>query len=274
MCGGKLIGSSYDATPSRWRLAGLRSVLVREKVWDFLEERNFNMSSNIMELSSEHSGSQNYVRDTPANQRLVDDSQTATSVGPRLCEVFFSLLFNFDKVSSLFCSYLADPVPISGDRGSFNKSFSCSSLFIPKKEEEKISGQRGQGPRNWRAIPLVPSTSAKGKDRGGPILLAAKDTTLPNTVPLDRMKGRRLIAFKKLNVVKKRGSLPGRSANVAATLHSSPITAEPISIREPQPLSRSPSPSPAEKRLSEKRPLEGLSSQGRQKKLRTSPGRS
>ncbi|GAA0187223.1 hypothetical protein LIER_34511 [Lithospermum erythrorhizon] len=52
------------------------------------------MSSNPVEISSEHSGLQNYVRDTPASQRLVDDSQTATSAGPRLREGTEAALIN------------------------------------------------------------------------------------------------------------------------------------------------------------------------------------
>ncbi|GAA0149157.1 hypothetical protein LIER_08404 [Lithospermum erythrorhizon] len=76
-----------------------------------------------------------------------------------------------------------------------------------------------------------------------PILLAAKDTFLPNSVPLDRMKGKRPIAFKKLKVVKKGVSLPCSSAGMVATQRSSPIAAEPVSSIQPDLQRSSSSPS-------------------------------
>ncbi|GAA0160490.1 hypothetical protein LIER_39051 [Lithospermum erythrorhizon] len=106
------------------------------------------MSSNPVDLSSEHSGSQNYVRDMPANQRLVDDSQTATSVGPRLREGTEAALIN----------------P------------SVARASSSPKKKKKISLVKGvKVPITSGAIPSVPSTSVKGKDRGGEIAGSADD---------------------------------------------------------------------------------------------------
>ncbi|GAA0151702.1 hypothetical protein LIER_10363 [Lithospermum erythrorhizon] len=100
------------------------------------------MSSNPVELSSEHSDSQNYVRDTPANQRLVDDSQTATSAGPRLGEVTEAALINPSVAQA-------------------------SSSLKKKKKRSLVKGVKV--PITGKAIPSAPSTSAKGKDRGGEV---------------------------------------------------------------------------------------------------------
>ncbi|GAA0149352.1 hypothetical protein LIER_08550 [Lithospermum erythrorhizon] len=104
-----------------------------------------------------------------------------------------------------------------------------------------------------------------------PILLASKETFLPNLVPLYRMKGKRPIAFKKLKVVKKGVSSPRSSPGVAATQRSSPIAAEPISSIQPDLQRSSSSPSQAERRPARKKPSEGTSLQGLDKRPRTSP---
>ncbi|GAA0145192.1 hypothetical protein LIER_36085 [Lithospermum erythrorhizon] len=71
------------------------------------------------------------------------------------------------------------------------------------------------------------------------ILMAVKDTTPPNTVPLAEMMGKRLIAFKKVKVVKMPSSprhsttaeLPPRSSPGAdLPTRSSPATVEPCPI--------------------------------------------
>ncbi|GAA0158594.1 hypothetical protein LIER_38691 [Lithospermum erythrorhizon] len=103
------------------------------------------------------------------------------------------------------------------------------------------------------------------------ILLAAKDTFLPNAMPLERMKGKRPIALNKVKVVKKGGASPGPSIGVVPSQHSSPIAAEQFSSPQSDLPTRSSSPSLVEKRPAEKRPSEGTASQGRDKRPRTSP---
>ncbi|GAA0141369.1 hypothetical protein LIER_02524 [Lithospermum erythrorhizon] len=171
------------------------------------------MSSYPVDLSSEHSDSQNYARNTLANQRLVDKSQTVTSA-----EV--SILEGIEAASE-------------------------------------------------QSRPLLQARPRRRRRAG--VLLATKDTFLPNAVPLERMKEKRLIAFKKVKVVKKGVASPGPSAGVTYVQHSSPIAAEPVSSLQPDLPTRPSSSSPAEKRPAEKRPSEGMISQGKDKRPRTSP---
>ncbi|GAA0168848.1 hypothetical protein LIER_23472 [Lithospermum erythrorhizon] len=150
----------------------------------------FKMSSHPVDLSFEHSDSQNYARDTPANQRLVMSRKQRLLRGPLYAS------WNFART---------------------------------------------------------------------------KDTFLPNAVPLDRMRGKRPIAFNKVKVVKKGILLSGSPAGVAAAQHSSPIAAEPVSLIQRDFPTRSPSLLPVERRPAKKRPSEGTSSQGREKRPQTSP---
>ncbi|GAA0165280.1 hypothetical protein LIER_20723 [Lithospermum erythrorhizon] len=73
----------------------------------------------------------------------------------------------------------------------------------PKKKKKRSLVKGVKVPLTSKVTPSVPASRAKDKQKEGPILLAGKDTTVPNTVPIDRIKGRRPIAFKKLKVVKK-----------------------------------------------------------------------
>ncbi|GAA0167478.1 hypothetical protein LIER_22404 [Lithospermum erythrorhizon] len=67
------------------------------------------MSSSHVSLSSDHSDSQNYARDTPANQELVDESRTATPPEVALQEVIFNLwehvrgALSFTNMTPLLC---------------------------------------------------------------------------------------------------------------------------------------------------------------------------
>ncbi|GAA0165333.1 hypothetical protein LIER_20767 [Lithospermum erythrorhizon] len=107
----------------------------------------------------------------------------------------------------------------------------------------------------------------------GEILLAAKETAPPNTVPLESMQGKRPIAFNKVKVMKKVASsprpsttaeLPPRPAQVAnPTPHSSPIVVElnPSSSLPNMDLPHEPSSSS----LAGKRPSDEAVLQGKEK---------
>ncbi|GAA0142052.1 hypothetical protein LIER_42701 [Lithospermum erythrorhizon] len=56
------------------------------------------MSSNQVDLSSDHSDSPNYATDTPANQEFVAESQTATPAETIIQEVIFVSLVTVQRV--------------------------------------------------------------------------------------------------------------------------------------------------------------------------------
>ncbi|GAA0164654.1 hypothetical protein LIER_20241 [Lithospermum erythrorhizon] len=129
----------------------------------------------------------------------------------------------------------------------------------------------GRGDDRANLVPDHEFDTSGNPIRWAAILLTAKDTFLPNLVPLDRMKGKRPIAFKKSKVVKKGVSSPRSSTGVAATQRSSPIAAEPVSSIQPDLQRSSSSPLQKERRPAGKRPSEGIASQGRDKRPQTSP---
>ncbi|GAA0150282.1 hypothetical protein LIER_09258 [Lithospermum erythrorhizon] len=106
------------------------------------------------------------------------------------------------------------------------------SLIKKKKKRTLVKGANLHAPKDR-------TTRSKGKDKQGEILLAAKETAPPNTVPPESMLGRRPIAFKKVKVVKKAASSPRPSATAELpprqtpstnqTPHSSPAVVEPSS---------------------------------------------
>ncbi|GAA0169848.1 hypothetical protein LIER_24236 [Lithospermum erythrorhizon] len=109
------------------------------------------------------------------------------------------------------------------------------------------------------------------------ILLAAKETAHPNTVPLESMRGKKPIAFKKVKVVKKAASSPRPSVTADLPLrqdpsanltpHSSPA------VVEPSPSSFSPPDmdlphDPPSTSLVGKRPSDEAIFQGKEKRAR------
>ncbi|GAA0174282.1 hypothetical protein LIER_27707 [Lithospermum erythrorhizon] len=225
-------------------LGSFRSASVKGK-----EEGDYTMSSHPIDLTSEHTDSQNYARDTPANQGLVDESQIETSTEVSLHE----------------------------EIEAASETIQTAAVGLVQKKKKKRSLVRGvKFASPSEATPSGLASGSKGKEKEAEILLAVKDAFLPNAVPLEGLRGKRPIAFKKVNVVKKAVALPGLSAGVTPSQPSSPLSAEPVSYLQPNLLTRSSSPSlvekrPAEKRPAEKRPSEGVALQGKDKRVRTSP---
>ncbi|GAA0157797.1 hypothetical protein LIER_14984 [Lithospermum erythrorhizon] len=127
------------------------------------------------------------------------------------------------------------------DRCRFRINTAASAGSTPKKKKKRLLVRGVKIPITSEAAPSVPASGAKSKEKEAGILLATKDTFLPNAVPLDRMKGKKPIPFKKVKVVKKGVS--------------SPMPAEPVSSLQPDLQRRSSSPS-----LAERRPSEGMAS--------------
>ncbi|GAA0168380.1 hypothetical protein LIER_40555 [Lithospermum erythrorhizon] len=321
------------------------------------------MSSHHVDLTSDHSDSQNYARDTPVDQGLVDESQTATSAEISLqegieaaCEMIHTATTGLaqkkkKKKRSLVLgvkfpspSEATPSVLASGSKGKekealnrapgqvhplgwlyitvfhvicgivrvkpniplFCQLFTVThtgvttslspakrwNIFVddkPRKVAETRwhplwfllkEGMYSRVPKRWinvknadrpKAEPTQETSAALVKLKafflekmhwktfceegvliavdlvhdqefdtsGNPIpwvgiLLAANDTFLPNAVPLERMRGKRPIAFKKLKVVKKGVVSPGPSAGVTPAQHSSPIAVGPVSSLQPE----------------------------------------
>ncbi|GAA0138794.1 hypothetical protein LIER_00473 [Lithospermum erythrorhizon] len=107
----------------------------------------FNMSSHPVDLSSGNFDSQNFARDTSANQRLVDESQTATSAGASIREGIEA----------------ASESPQATPAGSTPK----------KKKRSLVRGVKI--PLTSEAAPSVPAPGAKSKEKKAENLLSAKD---------------------------------------------------------------------------------------------------
>ncbi|GAA0142253.1 hypothetical protein LIER_03196 [Lithospermum erythrorhizon] len=169
--------------------------------------RNPIMSLNQVDLSSDHLDAPNYSRDTPTNQEFVAESQTATLAETALQEGIASA-----------CEAI---------------HANAASLTRKKKKRTLVKG--ANLPASSDAVPKGKAANPKGKEKQE-ILLAAKETAPPNTVPLASMRGKRPITFKKKVLKKEDSSLrpfsttelpPHPSTSSNQPQHSSPTVVEP-----------------------------------------------
>ncbi|GAA0187051.1 hypothetical protein LIER_34339 [Lithospermum erythrorhizon] len=148
------------------------------------------------------------------------------------------ILYNPSKGSLCLILAKTPPSPYQGIT-SVCEAIQATKEGLSKKKKKRTLVKGENIPSSSEAGPGDKAASTKGKDKQGDILLAAKETTPPNTVPLTSMRGKRPIAFKKVKVVKKVASSPHPFSTAelplrptpAANLspHSSPIAANPNS---------------------------------------------
>ncbi|GAA0165164.1 hypothetical protein LIER_20636 [Lithospermum erythrorhizon] len=125
------------------------------------------MSSNQVNLSSDHSDSPSYPRDTPANQEFVAESQTATPAEIALQEV---ILYNPRK--GLLCLILSN-TPNSPCQ---EITFACEAIRatkegLAKKKKKRTLVKGANIPSSSEAVPGDKAASTKGKDKRGEDLL-------------------------------------------------------------------------------------------------------
>ncbi|GAA0184293.1 hypothetical protein LIER_31581 [Lithospermum erythrorhizon] len=265
------------------------------------------MSSNQVDLSSDHRDSQNYVRDTPANQELVDESQTSTFSKITLQEVRLALHRMFIRFSSsaivtLFCSqgisaaYEAIQATKAGLTKTKKKRTLVKEASVPSASgaapgvkpanlqgKDKQGGMDARVPKAW--VPLAKADRPKSPPTDETFAALEKlkrifrqkmywkifyeegGTALQNIVHLGDMKGKRPIAFKRVKGVKKVDSYPHLASKTIPTPRSLPIMVKPNSSSLPPSTTDLPY-EPLSPSLAEKRPSERAVSQGKEKRAR------
>ncbi|GAA0156236.1 hypothetical protein LIER_13771 [Lithospermum erythrorhizon] len=237
------------------------------------------MSSSNVNLSSHYCDSQGYARDTPGNQELVAESQTAIPAEIALqegvtsaCEAIPATKEGPSKKNNKRTLVKGANPPTSSEAAPGTKGYGCSSsqgmVPLEKADRPKFPPTDDTFPAleklrqlfrhklHWkifyeeRVLIRVGLIHDKEFDSSenlipwGDILLAAKETTPPNTIPLASMRDKRPIAFKKVKVEKKvaLSPLPSLTAELTPrpslatnlTSHSSP--SRPIQMPHTPPL--------------------------------------